>query len=273
VAEEVERTKAGSSAPKETALGLLDRGLRSDRWRVVGPVLTVVLAVSLGVLYGLPLALLVLAAGALILVISMFWSSVQSLTGEAPLTLEEALGLGAPSAEEEQKRSVLRALKDLEYERSVGKLSEEDYRALSNRYRDQAKRLLQSIEGERAPARERIQRLLEKRLGEAATGGARSTKKKSKRGKRPDAAPEPSAPPADAVFDEPSASADAVSDEPSAGAEMSEKVAFAANADGDEGDEGDAIDTLRCPSCAVKNDLDARFCKSCGKPFDSAEAP
>ena len=40
-----------------------------------------------------------------------------------PLGFEEALGMGAPSKVEEEKRSVLRALKDLEYERGVGKIS------------------------------------------------------------------------------------------------------------------------------------------------------
>ena len=63
--------------------------------------------------------------------ISLFWTSIQDLSGESELTLDEALGMAAPSAEEERKRSVLRALKDLEYERSVGKISEDDFAELS----------------------------------------------------------------------------------------------------------------------------------------------
>jgi hypothetical protein len=38
----------------------------------------------------------------LLLVIGLVWSSVLSLTGEAELTLEEALDMAAPRAEEEQ---------------------------------------------------------------------------------------------------------------------------------------------------------------------------
>src|SRR5688500_16393031 len=91
------------------------------------PSTTLVGAAVAGALVGIEVSLLVIAGGALVGVIALLWASVQSLTGESPLTLEEALSLGAPSAEEEQKRAVLRALKDLEYERSVGKITQEDY--------------------------------------------------------------------------------------------------------------------------------------------------
>src|SRR5262249_4932451 len=110
-------------------------------------------------------SLLVVAAGALAGVIGLLWASVQALTGESPITLEEAMTLGAPSAEEEQKRSVLRALKDLEFERSVGKISEEDYAELSARYRAEASRLMQPPDKTAEPARGRA----EKALGERPT--------------------------------------------------------------------------------------------------------
>src|SRR5512142_1135866 len=105
------------------------------------PVVTIVTALAVGVAVGVEVSLLVVAAGALAGVIALLWASVQALTGESPITLEEAMTLGAPSVEEEQKRSVLRALKDLEFERSVGKISDEDYTELSARYRAEAKRL------------------------------------------------------------------------------------------------------------------------------------
>jgi len=44
-------------------------------------------------------------------VITLAWVSVQSLTGSASLGFEEALGMGAPSKAEEEKRSVLRDAK------------------------------------------------------------------------------------------------------------------------------------------------------------------
>ncbi len=54
------------------------------------------------------------AGSALVGALLILWNSVQALTGDAPLTLEEALTLTAPSTEEERKVAVLRALKDLE---------------------------------------------------------------------------------------------------------------------------------------------------------------
>lgn len=130
------------------------------------PVVGIALAVGLGVVYGLGVGLLVAAGTALLLGIWGFWASLQNLSGDAPLTLDEALSLGAPTAEEEQKRAVLRALKDLEYERAVGKLSEADYTALSERYRQEAKRLLRQVERDLTPERERAERLLQERLAE-----------------------------------------------------------------------------------------------------------
>ena len=120
-----------------------------------------------GFVSGPPLVCLVLAAGALALVLTLMWSSVQSLTGGASLGFEEALGMGAPSRVEEEKRAVLRALKDLEYERSVGKISVEDYAELSARYRAEAKRLMQSLDEALAPAREEVERALQERLARA----------------------------------------------------------------------------------------------------------
>ena len=95
---------------------------------------------------GLATAVLVMAGVALVGAIFLLYSSIMNLTGEAEMTLDEALTLVAPSREEERKRSVLRALKDLEYERSVGKISNDDYVELVARYREEARRLLRAVE-------------------------------------------------------------------------------------------------------------------------------
>jgi hypothetical protein len=135
--------------------------------RKVLPAAWLLSAFAAGLLSGAPLACLVLAAGALVLVLVLMWSSVQSLTGTSSIGFEEALGMGAPSRVEEEKRAVLRALKDLEYERSVGKISDEDYRELSARYRAEAKRLMQSLDESLGPAREEVERAIEARLARA----------------------------------------------------------------------------------------------------------
>src|ERR1700742_4414292 len=140
-----------------------DRSIQTlVRWTL--PVTTLLVAVILGSMYGVQLVVLSLAGGALILVIMLVWGSVQALAGESELSFEEAFSMGARSAEEEQKRAVLRALKDLEYERSVGKISDEDYQEYAARYRAEAKRLIRTMDESMAEARKRVEQDLAKRL-------------------------------------------------------------------------------------------------------------
>ena len=192
------------------------------RW--AAPLFTLVAAITAGVFYGVQLVVLTLAAAALLLVIWLLWSSVQALAGESELTFEEAFSLGTRSAEEEQKRAVLRALKDLEYERSVGKIGEDDYHEYAARYRAEAKRLIQVLDENLAEGRKQVEVELARRL--AKLPGASSG-------------------------DAPSAS-EAVQEAPEA-AELADKTS-----------------SRECSECQAKNELDARFCKSCGKPFATA---
>ncbi len=149
-------TSAKSAAALPKAVGaLLPKALLS-LWGLA--------VVASGAGSGIELAFLVTAGGVLVLVIALMWWSVQSLTGSATLGFEEALGMGAPSKVEEQKRSVLRALKDLEFERGVGKISRDDYDELSARYRAEAKRLMQTLDESQSPARARVEALLSRRL-------------------------------------------------------------------------------------------------------------
>jgi len=128
------------------------------------PAATVICAVAGGVLQGAAAVVLVLCAGALVSVIALFWASIRTLVGETPLSGADAYALGAPRAEEEQKRAVLRALKDLEFERSVGKISDEDYQALVAKYRADAKRLLRTLDEDAEPRRQRAADLVAERL-------------------------------------------------------------------------------------------------------------
>lgn len=122
------------------------------------------LALLLGQSHGLAMAILAVGAGALGCGIWLFWTSLQGLAANAPLSLEEAMSLGAPSAEEEQKRSILRALKDLEYEKAVGKINDKDYQTLTARYRKDALRLLQIVDKDLEPHRQQAEKKLEERL-------------------------------------------------------------------------------------------------------------
>jgi len=206
-----------------------------SRWIAPMVVLT---ALIVGATAGLGPSLLVLAGGVLLGVVLLFWSSVGRLTGESPLSLEEAIGLGAPSPEEERKRSILRALKDLEYERSVGKISEEDFAELSARYRADAKTLLKLIDAESAPFRKSAEERLAARLRKEKITEAKSGRK-AKRG----ASASKSGAPSEQAEAEPTA-VEAVA------APSPEDVPRPAG--------------FLCPSCSTQNDSDAAFCKRCG---------
>jgi hypothetical protein len=201
--------------------------MRLVRW--AGPLAILLIAVVLGTLYGVQLVVLTLAAGALLLVIWLLWSSVQALAGESELSFEEAFSMGTRSAEEEQKRAVLRALKDLDYERSVGKISEEDYHEYSARYRAEAKRLIRDLDENLAEARKQVEREVERRVSKLQRA---------------------------ADVEEPS------SDKP-------EQTATVEATSSPEHEAPVAQKTARkplreCTACHIKNELDARFCKGCG---------
>jgi hypothetical protein len=192
------------------------------------PVVTIGAAIVGGALQGPPAVLLALAGGALVAVIAIFWSSVRTLVGEAPLTGADAFALATPRAEEEQKRAVLRALKDLEFERGVGKISEEDFRALTAKYRAQAKRLLKALDEDAEPRRELVETLVQRRLRKEGFGAG------------------------DAESAEESASKAPL---------RKSKKRDKAKLDDDASDET----TMRaCAKCGTKNDEDAVFCKKCG---------
>ncbi|HEY4105452.1 MAG TPA: zinc ribbon domain-containing protein, partial [Polyangiaceae bacterium] len=144
------------------------------------------------------------------------------------LSFEEAFSMGARSAEEEQKRAVLRALKDLEYERSVGKISDEDFQEYSTRYRAEAKRLIRSMDESLADARKQVERELGRRIEKLAQ------------------APEE---------DE---------DLPEASPSSSEIVEAKSSPEQAETPEKPAKITRACAACQTPNELDARFCKGCG---------
>jgi hypothetical protein len=60
---------------------------------------------------------------------------------------------------QERKRMVLRALKDLELEHSVGKIDDDDYAEISGKYREQAKAILKELDVEVEPLRPKAEQI------------------------------------------------------------------------------------------------------------------
>ena len=236
------------SGPNEDVAAELERANQSERraslvrFGLVG--ITVIGTVATGVFYDPGTGILVLAGGILLAVIGILWASVRTLSGDAPITLEEAVALGAPTAAEEQKRAVLQALKDLEYERSMGKIVDADYQELLARYRSEAKRLLRAVDENLAPLRKKAEAYVAEQLAQLPQGTP----------------PSPKAPAtASASTAAASASASATAASPASPAPVSESTPAVADAL-----PVAAPNSLPCPSCQTSNDVDALFCKKCG---------
>lgn len=239
--DEVEAAEAGSPL-EEKARKIADRVLAELRW--AGPVAVLAVALGAGRFFGPSMAALVLAGGALVGAITIFWASLRSLVGESELSAVDAYLLAVPAAEEEKKRSVLRSLKDIEFERSVGKLSDDDYRELSSKLRDEAKRLLRAIDEGAEPRRKRALELADKHL---RAEGLRAP------------VPLPSEPLAEPA---PRAPASAERAQKTRKAQKTLKTRRAPRV---EVEAAAGADEQRfCSACGVANDPDAVFCKRCG---------
>src|SRR6185295_7082440 len=95
--EPTEKKKISAPPPKEHKLAaaeqLARRAGRVLPWAL--PLASVALAIATGLAYDVGAAVLVLALGVLLGVIAILWASVRTLSGDAPITLEEAVMLGA----------------------------------------------------------------------------------------------------------------------------------------------------------------------------------
>jgi hypothetical protein len=130
-------------------------------------------AIGIGAFVGLGSGLLVLAAGALLGTIALLWTSVRTLSGDAPLPGDmEAIAAQAHGTDAlaEKKQRVLRALKDLESEHALGKIDDADYAAFTSRYREEAKEVMREMDLQVAPAREEAERLAREHLARKGLG-------------------------------------------------------------------------------------------------------
>src|SRR5262245_52580825 len=147
-----ERTKTAKKSAEErvAAENAAETERRVARYTAIAiPALAVVGAVVVGLFLSLGPAILVLVAGALLGTIALLWASLRTLSGDAPLPIElELMAARTHSVDQlaEQKRRVLRALKDLEHEHAVGKIDDKDFASLGARYRDEAKHLMRLMD-------------------------------------------------------------------------------------------------------------------------------
>jgi hypothetical protein len=225
--EDAPSAKAGPGAREEDG----ERSLA--RFFALGvPIGGVIGALIVGQIGGLGPSILVLAGAALLGTIGFFWASLRTLSGEAPLPegiAAHALFTRVPAPE--RKRETLRALKDLDFEHSIGKIDDADYLELSTRYRNTAKAIMREMDEGLAPRRKQAETLVESYL--------------SKRG-------------FSATPDEPDEPHDKA-DRPTA---TEETLASAAPPP-----MKTESPRVSCAKCSVSNEPDAAFCKKCGAPL------
>ena len=89
------------------------------------------------------------------------------LTGQAPDEGLEILGGRTRAALEREKTLVLRSIKELEFDRGMGKVSEKDFVEMAARLRARATRLMRQLDAG-SLYREQIEKEVERRLGSGA---------------------------------------------------------------------------------------------------------
>ena len=99
----------------------------------------------------------------------------------APLALRDVSLLSEPPTEralaalEREKALVLRSIKELEFDRAMGKVSPKDFDEMSDRLRARALMLMKQIDASGSGYREMIERELQARLKKTNAGGAGSS--------------------------------------------------------------------------------------------------
>jgi hypothetical protein len=191
-------------------------------------------AVLVGVRFGTPAVVLWFAFAALAGGILLFWESLRVALDPTTEGDEGTLDpvAAVPTEIEERKRSALRALKDLQYEHSIQRLSDEDFAALSEKYRAEARSAMEAMDRGLSVYLPRAEEL----VARAASGDA-----------VPEEDPEAGAAPRNRKVRRQGGAATTTAGLESATVSATE-----------------AATRRACAACSTTNDADAVFCKKCG---------
>jgi hypothetical protein len=129
---------------------------------------------------------------------------------------------------EREKMLALRSIKELEFDRAMGRVSDEDFKEMSGRLRTRAARLIRQLDAGTG-YRDLIERELQKRLESKKDDGAGAARLKGSR----------------------------FNDEDSQSTRVTDNRSVSLS------DERDAEHV--CLACETSNDADAKFCKGCGQ--------
>lgn len=198
----------------------------------------------------IPAVFIGLAGVMLLAAMAALWQSLRSAFGGGP---GETLGGGDAEGERmallAEKKTLLRAIKDIQFEREVGKISDEDFARLDRAYRRRAKEVLKLLDQDLGEFLSEAEKLVAGAMGDDATKTKRRKKAKSKgeTKRRPKKKREPQL------------------ECPECGADNALDATFCKEC-------GARVAPVECPSCGVHNDPDAKFCKACAKSLVEPEA-
>ena len=170
------------------------------------------------------------------------WRTLAPLAGKDDPTGPQILGGRTRAAVEREKALVLRTIKELEFDRAMGKVSDKDFAEMSTRLRSRAAGLMRQLDAG-SGYREKIEEEIQKRLKQGSNSSAHVGRALS----GSPGAPDTGVPAAPARWGGVA--------RPTGGIGVS--VTGVAVASG-------------CAACGTHNDPDARFCKNCGARMETA---
>ena len=181
----------------------------------------------------------------------------------------EILGGRTRAALEREKTLLLRSIKELEFDRGMGKVSDKDFAEMSARLRARASRLMRQLDAG-SLYRRQIEHEVERRLSAGSASRNPAHRAGNDGGVLPpaDPAPAPVATDPGTAGSPAPVTADSGTGWVPPADDRVEGPAVAARDPGAVGRvppaDDPAVAILICSSCRTANDRDARFCKSCG---------
>lgn len=113
----------------------------------------------------LPGFFLALAGATLVIALIALWQSMRAAFGA--IQVEEVAAFDPTDQRQsllEEKATLLRSLKDIEFERDIGKISPEDYARLEAKLRGRAREVLRLLDEDVEPYRLAAERLIEEKI-------------------------------------------------------------------------------------------------------------
>jgi hypothetical protein len=216
----------------------------SRGWVWLGLGLLTAFAAVLAASRSLPAFFMAMAAAMALLALAALFHSLRVALGDRQGALGLRTALPERAALMDEKNVLLRAIKDIAYEREVGKLSEADHARLDRAYRLRAKEVLRKLDEDLAPYLAEAERLIAEPSPSAAMSAATPSKKRKKKGPKPAVAVGRAC--------------------ARCGTDNRADAAWCKAC-------GAAVGERTCEACDAENEPDAKFCIKCAAPMGKAE--